>query len=111
MRLRIVRICVAAAALASGHAWAEDEASAFVPSSQCIACHSQLTASTGEDVSIGTKWRATIMANSARDPYWHAAVRREVTDHPSAQAAIEDKCSTCHMPIETSSPVDAVNCE
>ena len=40
-----------------------------------------------------------MMANSARDPYWHAAVRREVTDHPAAQAAIEDKCSTCHMPM------------
>ena len=40
-----------------------------------------------------------MMANSARDPYWHAAVRREVLDHPTAQAAIEDKCSTCHMPM------------
>jgi len=40
-----------------------------------------------------------MMANSARDPYWHAAVRREVIDHPQAQAAIEDKCSTCHMPM------------
>jgi hypothetical protein len=99
MLLRIVRICVAAAALVSGHVFAEDALSAFVPSSQCIACHSQLTAPTGEDVSIGTKWRATIMANSARDPYWHAAVRREVLDHPAAQAAIEDKCSTCHMPM------------
>jgi len=99
MRLRIVRICVAAAVLASGHAYGQDEASAFVPSSRCIACHSQLTSSTGQDVSIGIEWRATIMANSARDPYWHAAVRREVTDHPAAQAAIEDKCSTCHMPM------------
>jgi hypothetical protein len=26
-------------------------------------------------------------------------VRREVLDHPAAQAAIEDKCSTCHMPM------------
>ena len=40
-----------------------------------------------------------MMANSARDPYWHAAVRREVTDHPVAQRAIEDKCATCHMPM------------
>ena len=40
-----------------------------------------------------------MMANAARDPYWHAAVRREVMDHPAAQAAIEDKCSTCHMPM------------
>ena len=59
----------------------------------------QLTAPTGEDISIGSDWRATMMANSARDPYWHAAVRREVLDHPAAQAAIEDKCSTCHMPM------------
>jgi len=99
MRLRIVRICVAAALLACGHAQAQDGTSAFVPSSQCIACHAQLTAATGEDISIGLGWRATIMANSARDPYWHAAVRREVLDHPAVQAVIEDTCSTCHMPM------------
>jgi hypothetical protein len=40
-----------------------------------------------------------MMANSARDPYWQAAVRREVMDHPESQAAIEDTCSTCHMPM------------
>ena len=71
----------------------------FVTSAQCIACHSRLHTPSGDDVSIGFDWRATMMANSARDPYWHAAVRREVTDHPAAQAAIEDKCSTCHMPM------------
>jgi hypothetical protein len=73
--------------------------SQFVTSDRCIACHSNLRTSSGEDVSIGFDWRATMMANSARDPYWHAGVRREVTDHPGAQAAIEDKCSTCHMPM------------
>ncbi|HET7607232.1 MAG TPA: hypothetical protein VFL84_01030 [Gammaproteobacteria bacterium] len=99
MRLRIVRICVAAALLAGAQARAQDEASAFVPSSQCIACHSQVTAASGEDVSIGPHWRATIMANSARDPYWHAAVRREALDHPALQTDIEDTCSTCHMPM------------
>jgi hypothetical protein len=99
MRLRIVRICVAAAFLGPAFAEAPDGESAFVPASQCIACHAQLTAPTGEDISIGLDWRATMMANSARDPYWHAAVRREVLDHPEAQAAIEDKCSTCHMPM------------
>jgi hypothetical protein len=41
-----------------------------------------------------------MMANSARDPYWQAAMRREVTDHPQAMQAIEDKCSTCHMPMD-----------
>ena len=71
----------------------------FRTSDACIACHSNLVTNDGRDVSIGYAWRASMMANSARDPYWHAAVRREVTDNPSAQAAIEDKCSTCHMPI------------
>jgi len=99
MLLRIVRICVAASLLGSCLAGAQPGDSAFVTSSQCIACHAQLTAPTGEDISIGADWRTTMMANSARDPYWHAAVRREVLDHPAAQAAIEDKCSTCHMPM------------
>jgi hypothetical protein len=71
----------------------------FVTSSECIACHSNLTSPSGEDISIGYNWRASMMANSARDPYWHAGVRRESMDHPEAQAAIEDKCSTCHMPM------------
>jgi hypothetical protein len=99
MLLRIVRICVAVAVSSSALVEAQPLPSAFVPSSQCIACHAQLTAPSGEDISIGFDWRATMMANSARDPYWHAAVRREVLDHPAAQAAIEDKCSTCHMPM------------
>ena len=39
------------------------------------------------------------MANSSRDPYWQASVRRESIDHPEAKAEIEDECSVCHMPI------------
>ena len=65
----------------------------------CIACHNGLVTSLGEDVSIGFAWRSSMMANSARDPYWHAAVRREVMDHPESQGAIEDECSKCHMPM------------
>jgi hypothetical protein len=103
MSLRIVCIFVVVlGALASLPVFARretQESPAFVTSDRCIACHSSLHTSSGEDVSIGYDWRATMMANAARDPYWHAGVRREVTDHPSAQAAIEDKCSTCHMPM------------
>ena len=68
-------------------------------SDNCLACHNGLTTPAGEDVSIGTAWRASMMANSARDPYWLASVRREIIDHPSAQSAIENECSICHMPI------------
>ena len=71
----------------------------FLTSHSCFACHNGLVTPGGEDVSIGFNWRSSMMANSARDPYWHAAVRREVMDHPESQAAIEDECSKCHMPM------------
>lgn len=64
-----------------------------------MACHNGLVTDQGEDISIGTDWRASMMANSARDPYWQAGVRREIMDHPEAAAVIEDTCSTCHMPM------------
>jgi hypothetical protein len=70
----------------------------FQTSDRCLACHNGLTSPTGEDISIGFSWRPTMMANSARDPYWQAGVRRETIDHPMAKAAIEDECSICHMP-------------
>jgi hypothetical protein len=71
----------------------------FQSSAQCMTCHNGLTTASGEDVSFGTLWRPSMMAHSARDPYWQAGVRREVTDHPRAQAAIENECSRCHMPM------------
>lgn len=72
---------------------------AFLTSDNCLACHNGMLASSGEDVSIGAAWRASMMANSARDPYWQASVRRESIDHPRAQEAIEHECSICHMPM------------
>ena len=71
----------------------------FVTSHECGACHNGLITQTGEDVSIGVSWRASMMANSARDPYWQAGVRREIMDHPEAGEAIEDECAICHMPM------------
>ena len=70
----------------------------FQTSDRCFACHNSLSTSAGEDISIGFAWRPTMMANSARDPYWQAGVRRESIDHPESKAAIEDECSKCHMP-------------
>ena len=68
-----------------------------------MACHNGLITPHGADVSIGSNWRSSMMAHAARDPYWQAAVRREVLDHPAAQSAIEDECATCHMPMADSS--------
>jgi hypothetical protein len=71
----------------------------FFTSDRCMACHNGLVEQSGKDISIGANWRGAMMANSSRDPYWHAAVRREIMDHPTAQGPIEDKCSSCHMPM------------
>jgi hypothetical protein len=71
----------------------------FVTGERCMACHNGLTGPSGNDVSIGTDWRSSMMANSSRDPYWHAAVRREVSEHPAAASDIENECSKCHMPM------------
>jgi hypothetical protein len=78
----------------AGHA-----AALFSHADDCVACHNGLTTASGEDVSIGTAWRSTMMANSARDPYFHASVRRETMDHPGRAAEIEDECAACHVPI------------
>jgi hypothetical protein len=72
----------------------------FLTATRCMSCHSSLTTADGRDASIGFDWRASIMANSSRDPYWQASVRREVLDHPVKSAAIQDECATCHMPME-----------
>ena len=71
----------------------------FKSSGTCLACHNGLTTPSGEDVSIGTSWRASMMANASRDPYWQASVRRETIDHPALAHEIEDECSICHMPM------------
>lgn len=75
------------------------EVAPFATADRCIACHQGVTASDGTGVSIGHDWRASMMANSGRDPYWQAAVRREVMDHPEAAAEIEAQCARCHMPM------------
>src|SRR5688572_7095356 len=77
------------------------DVSLFAHSEECMACHNNLITPGGEDVSIGATWRSTMMANSARDPYWQAGVRRETIDHPTHAAAIQDECGGCHMPMAT----------
>jgi hypothetical protein len=71
----------------------------FRTSDRCVACHNGMTTTKGDDYSIGVDWSTTLMANSSRDPYWQASVRRETLDHTEAAAAIESECSSCHMPI------------
>jgi len=101
--LAILGLCAALIATSrSGSAQAGARArldtSMFAPSSDCTACHNNLSGPRGEDVSIAAAWRGSIMANAARDPYVHASVRRETLDHPTHAPVIEDECATCHLP-------------
>jgi hypothetical protein len=99
LALPLAGLAVAAALAAAQSPAAAHVALAFLNSRECFACHNGLTTPSGEDVSIGSSWRGSMMANAARDPYWMAGVRREIIDHPTAQAEIEDECSICHMPM------------
>src|SRR4051812_28799017 len=95
----VLGTAVVATTFAASPAPAGSSPSLFATSDRCLACHDGMTTPSGEDVSIGFAWRASIMANSARDPYWQAAVRRETLDYPAATAAIQDECAACHTPM------------
>jgi len=78
----------------------QNPADDFRTSERCANCHNKLKTSKGEDVSINVDWSASIMANSARDPYWQGSVRRETIDHPESSSAIQSECASCHMPLQ-----------
>lgn len=71
----------------------------FATSNNCLACHNSLITPSGTDVSMGSSWQSSMMANSSRDPYWQASVRRETMAHPGAAQSIQDECAACHMPM------------
>jgi len=71
----------------------------FAGSGVCAACHMNMADDSGADVSLDAAWRSTLMANSARDPYWQAVLRAEVVRQPEQRSEIEDLCATCHMPM------------
>lgn len=79
----------------------------FAGSEACNACHNDenvgdaavMVDSTGRDVAIGDAWASSLMANSARDPYWHAVAARELAEFPSAAQEINDTCTRCHAPM------------
>ena len=89
----LVVASVAALAVSAMYAQRNPHTEIFATSDQCVACHNGLRTPAGEDVSIGASWRASMMANSSRDPYWQAGVRREMIDHPAAAAEIQDECA------------------
>ena len=71
----------------------------FSSADNCAVCHDNLTDSNGNPHSIVKDWRATMMANSSKDPLWVAKVSSELKRTPNIKDEINDKCSTCHAPM------------
>ena len=71
----------------------------FAAAGICVICHQNNVDQANNDVSNGEYWRSTMMANAAKDPYYLAGVSINVARYPEYSAAIETKCSTCHMPM------------
>ncbi|WP_218972453.1 multiheme c-type cytochrome [Bathymodiolus thermophilus thioautotrophic gill symbiont] len=75
------------------------QSSIFSSADNCAACHDNLIDSSGNPHSIVKDWRATMMANSSKDPLWIAKVSSELKRTPNIKDEINDKCSVCHMPM------------
>jgi len=71
----------------------------FSGSGNCSQCHDGLTDTSGEDVSIVKDWGASMMANSAKDPFWRAKVATELARNPQLSSVINDTCTKCHAPM------------
>ncbi|HEY8403448.1 MAG TPA: T9SS type A sorting domain-containing protein [Flavobacteriales bacterium] len=77
----------------------------FQSAGRCDHCHgfdpAGIASVSGKagDINVVDDWSSTMMANSAKDPYWRAKVSHEVTTYPHLQAEIENTCTRCHAPL------------
>jgi hypothetical protein len=77
----------------------------FAGSGLCSGCHGldpeglAFVTPEGWNVNPTDQWRASIMANSAKDPFWRAKVTHETAVNPQHQGVIEHKCTSCHTPL------------
>ncbi|MCB0703664.1 MAG: T9SS type A sorting domain-containing protein [Saprospiraceae bacterium] len=77
----------------------------FATSSHCYGCHSTdpiafgLVDGDGNDVAMYEDWSSTMMANSAKDPFWRAKVSHESLTIPAYADEIQNKCTSCHAPM------------
>jgi hypothetical protein len=77
----------------------------FATAGLCAGCHGNDTVGlasvdgSGRDVNVADDWRSSMMANSARDPFFRAKLEHEVLVNPGHQGEIEGKCLSCHAPL------------
>jgi hypothetical protein len=76
----------------------------FPTAKTCGGCHGRdpnmnaLITTSGVDVNMYDDWRSTMMANSAKDPFWRAKVTHEIMINPAHSLELQDKCTSCHAP-------------
>jgi hypothetical protein len=77
----------------------------FLHSDNCSGCHGYdsaqyaLITEDSVDMNLYDDWRATMMANSARDPLWRAKVSHEIIINPSHANELQNTCTSCHAPM------------
>jgi hypothetical protein len=77
----------------------------FLHSFNCTGCHGYDSTGyanvdeNGVDVNLVDDWRATMMALSAKDPFWRAKVSHEILVNPSHALDLQNKCTSCHAPM------------
>ncbi len=71
----------------------------FSGSGACGVCHNDITDDNNKDVSIGTAWETSTMANAARDPYWRAKAAATIKNYPHLSHEVDDTCTRCHAPM------------
>jgi len=77
----------------------------FLTSYHCRGCHGPDLAQNsnineaGEDINLVDRWESSMMALSAKDPFWRAKVRQEILLNPNHAGEIQNKCLDCHAPM------------
>lgn len=83
----------------------EGENDVFASAGKCDHCHGRDPEGVanvdvmGHDVNVVEDWSSTMMALSARDPYWRAKVSHEISVNPQHGQELENLCTKCHAPL------------
>ncbi len=84
----------------------------FSGSGACGVCHNGMIDDEGEDVSIENAWEASVMAQSARDPYWRAKAAATLHRYPELSHEVNQVCTRCHAPMANDAAIkDGVELE
>jgi len=77
----------------------------FATSLVCVECHANhpnamaMRDDQSRPIAPDDLWQGSMMANSARDPFWWAMVAAETATFPAKKAEIEAECMPCHAPM------------